>query len=51
MYRTLERLGERKSIVLDQFQRWISQQSLVDPTQFVDFSSSYFEGTKCPLGS
>ncbi len=50
MYRTLERLGERKSIVLDQFQRWISQQSLVDPTQFVDFSSSYFEGTKCPLG-
>jgi len=50
LYRVLERLGERKSIILDQFQRWICHQNLVDPTQFMDFSSSYFEGTKCPLG-
>jgi len=50
LYRVLERLGERQPIVLDQFQRWICHQDLVDPTQFVDFSSSYFEGKKCPLG-
>jgi transposase len=50
LYRVLERLGERRPVILDQFQQWIRHQNLADPTQFVDFSSSYFEGTKCPLG-
>jgi transposase len=50
LYRVLERLGARRPVILDQFQRWIHHQNLVDPTQFVDFSSSYFEGTRCPLG-
>ena len=50
LYRVLERLGEGLPIILEQFQQWISHQNLVDQTQFMDFSSSYFEGTKCPLG-
>jgi transposase len=50
LYRVLERLGENQPVILEQFQQWIQQQKLVDPTQFVDFSSSYFEGTHCPLG-
>lgn len=50
LYRVLERLGKRNPLVIEQFQQWIRHQDLVDPTQFVDFSSSYFEGTQCPLG-
>jgi transposase len=50
LYRILERLGARRPVILDRFQRWIRQQTLVDPTQMIDFSSSYFEGNKCPLG-
>jgi transposase len=50
LYRILERLGARRPVILDQFQRWIRHQKLVDPTQMIDFSSSYFEGTRCPLG-
>ena len=50
VYRVLERLGERQPVILDQYQQWIRHQKLVDLTQVIDFSSSYFEGTKCPLG-
>jgi len=50
LYRTLERIGERHQFILELYQQWIQAQKLVDPTQFVDFSSTYFEGTKCQLG-
>jgi len=50
LYRVMERLGENKPVIVERFQHWIKQQNLVDPTQFMDFSSSYFEGTHCPLG-
>ena len=50
LYRTFERCGERYQIILELYQKWIQTQKLVDPTQFVDFSSTYFEGTKCKLG-
>lgn len=50
LYRTLERIGERHQFILELYQQWIQKQNLVDPTQFVDFSSTYFEGTKCQLG-
>jgi len=51
LYRTLERLGERQPIILARFQQWVKDQNLVDSVQFMDFSSSYFEGKKCPLGA
>jgi hypothetical protein len=50
LYRTLERIGERHQFILELYHQWIQVQNLVDPTQFVDFSSTYFEGTKCQLG-
>ena len=50
LYRVLERVGENQPVIVERFQHWIKQQNLVDPTQFMDFSSSYFEGTHCPLG-
>jgi transposase len=50
LYRTLERCGARHQFILELFQRWIQTQELVDPMQFVDFSSTYFEGTRCQLG-
>lgn len=51
LYRTLERIGERHQFILELYQQWIQVQKLVDPTQFVDFSSTYFEGIKCQLGN
>ena len=50
LYRVMERLGENKPVIVERFQHWIKQQNLVDPTQFMDFSSSYFKGTQCHLG-
>jgi len=44
LYRTLERIGERHQFILELYHQWIQVQNLVDPTQFVDFSSTYFEG-------
>lgn len=49
-YRAVERLGESHSFVLENYQKYIRQLDLIDPQQFADFSSSYFEGRKSPLG-
>jgi len=51
LYRTMERLGISQPIILERFQQWVKDQDLVDTVQFMDFSSSYFEGKKCPLGA
>lgn len=40
LYRTFERCGERYKIILELYQQWIQTQKLVDPKQFVDFSST-----------
>jgi hypothetical protein len=50
LYRNLERCGERYQLILAQYQQWTQEQKLVDSTQFVDFSSKYFDGTKYQLG-
>ena len=47
--RTLERLGEKSQFVIDRYQKWVKDNQLVDMTQNVDFSSSYFEGKKCGI--
>ena len=49
MYRTLERIGKNYPIVLDRYQQLIKKRKLVDKKQIVDFSSTYFEGTKSEL--
>jgi transposase len=50
LYRVLERVGENQPVIIERFQHWIKQQKLVDSIQFMDFSTSYFEGSHCPLG-
>ena len=47
--RTLERIGENQQFVMDNYQLWVKVNDLVDKTQDLDFSSSYFEGHKCGL--
>lgn len=50
IYRTVERLGEKHQLILQKYQRWMDNQKLIDPVQFADFTSAYFEGDNCPLG-
>jgi len=50
LYRTLERLGKFYPIVLDNYHRFLIKYNLVDKTQTIDFSSSYFEGENSDLG-
>jgi transposase len=47
--RTIECLGENSQFVMDNYQQWVKGNGLVDKTQNVDFSSSYFEGNNCKL--
>jgi len=48
--RTLERLGERPAFILMEHQKVLKEHNLVADKQFIDFSSSYFEGTSAPMG-
>jgi len=50
-YRTIERLGDKFDFVLERHQKFLVTKNLVSKEQFVDFSSTYFEGTKPELGA
>lgn len=50
LYRNLERIGDKFSFVLERYDQLLQQQGLIADKQFLDFSSSYFEGTKANLG-
>jgi transposase len=50
-YRTIERLGDKFEIILELHQQFLVKNDLVSKEQFVDFSSTYFEGTKPELGA
>jgi len=50
-YRSLERIGMHHQFILDQHQREIEKHGLLSDIQFVDFSSSYFEGRADALGA
>lgn len=50
-YRTIERLGDKFVFVLERHQQFLVKNNLVSKEQFVDFSSTYFEGTKPELGA
>jgi len=49
MYRTLERIGRYFPVILERYQQLITQFQLIDKKQIIDFSSTYFEGTKSEL--
>ena len=50
-YRTIERLGDKFEIILELHQQFLVKKDLVSKEQFIDFSSTYFEGTKPELGA
>ncbi len=50
LYRDLERIGMRVPFLQERYQKVIKENNLSSEKQFLDFSSSYFEGHKSKLG-
>src|SRR3989339_914177 len=50
IYRDLNRIGQRVPFLHERYQEIIKKNGLVSEKQFMDFSSSYFEGNKSKLG-
>ena len=50
LYRNLERIGENYKFLMENYQKFIKLKGLVSEKQFVDFSSTYFEGNNSELG-
>ena len=50
LYRALERVGKYFPIVMDRYLHLIKKHGLIDQDQVIDFSSTYFEGSKSELG-
>ena len=51
LYRDLERLGKNHVFIIDNYQELIRKDSLVTDKQFLDTSSSYFEGKADAFGA
>lgn len=49
--RDLERIGMKFPFVIEKYQQLIKERGLVTEEQFIDWSSSYFEGKKAELGA
>jgi len=50
LYREIERVGKKFQFILERQQRFIKEEGLLCNKQFMDFSSSYFEGTSSGMG-
>lgn len=50
-YRDLSRIGKNYTFILENYQQLISEENLVADKQFMDFSSSYFEGKTAAFGA
>ena len=51
LYRDLCRIGKNYTFILENYQQFITEDNLVADKQFMDFSSSYFEGKKAAFGA
>ena len=51
LYRNLERTGDNYKFLMENYQKFLKINNLVSNEQFIDFSSSYFEGDDCDLGA
>src|SRR3989344_3882488 len=51
IYRNLERIGDNYKFLMENYQKFLKINKLVSEKQFIDFSSSYFEGNKSELGA
>jgi transposase len=51
LYRNLERIGKNYRFLMANHQKFLKTNNLVSQEQFIDFSSSYFEGNNAELGA
>jgi transposase len=51
LYRNLERIGNNFKFLMNKYQLFLKRNNLVSDKQFIDFSSSYFEGNSSELGA
>ena len=51
LYRNLERIGNNYKFLMENYQKFLKMNNLVSEKQFIDFSSSYFEGNSSELGA
>jgi transposase len=51
LYRDLSRIGKNYSFIIENYQQLITEENLVANKQFIDFSSSYFEGKSAAFGA
>ena len=49
VYRDLVRIGKNSPFIIEKYQQLLRKHNLISKTQFVDWSSSYFEGTNAPI--
>lgn len=51
LYRDLSRIGKNHTFIIENYQRFIKNEELAADKQFIDFTSSYFEGKKAAFGA
>jgi transposase len=51
LYRNLERIGNNYKFLMTNYQKFLKINNLASEKQFIDFSSSYFEGNNSKLGA
>jgi len=51
LYRDLSRIGKNNTFIIENYQQFIRKENLVADKQFIDFSSSYFEGKYAAFGA
>src|SRR3989344_3311953 len=51
LYRNLERIGNNYKFIMENYQKFLKANNLISEKQFIDFSSSYFEGNSSELGA
>jgi transposase len=49
-YRDLVRIGKNSPFIIEKYQQLLKKNNLISDKQFIDWSSSYFEGNKSKLG-
>jgi transposase len=50
LYRNIERIGNNYKFIIEKYAQLLKKHNLISKKQFVDFSSTYFEGDKSELG-
>jgi len=51
VYRDLQRIGDKSEIIMNRYEILLKRENLIANKQYIDFSSSYFEGIKSALAA